>query len=169
MFYVFNVHEWLTEVITACNENQLSPEESLFALALFSSLDEEHVRFFRDRKSQVSSYSGENVHIFTPIIYEDVIPDNEWRELRDDFNRAGIEQRHQKFEPVALLQPDLRHRAGGRQAALSGRQHEPRSWRPDVRPGEGRQGHLAAKRVRHHLKLPVRPRHQARFRCIDEL
>jgi hypothetical protein len=91
MFYVFNVHEWLTEVIAACNENRLSPDESLFALVLFSSLDEDHVKFFRDRKKQVSSYSGDNVHIFTPIIYEDVIPDNEWRSLRDDFNRAGIE------------------------------------------------------------------------------
>jgi len=90
MFYVWNVRNWLTEVIDACNERKLSPEDSVFALVLFSSLDDEHVAFFRDHKKQISSYAGENVHIFTPTIYEDVIPDSEWRQLRDDFIRSGI-------------------------------------------------------------------------------
>ena len=31
-----------------------------------------------------------NVHIFTPIIYDDVVPDDEWRMLRDQLIREGI-------------------------------------------------------------------------------
>lgn len=91
MFYLGNVQNWLGEVITSCNEEKLDPEQSIFCLMLFSSLDFECVEFFRKRKNQISSYSGDNVHIFTPIIFaDDVIPDGEWRYLRDDFQKSGI-------------------------------------------------------------------------------
>lgn len=36
---------------------------------MFSSLDFEFVTFFRDRKPQISQYSGENVHILgVPVV-----------------------------------------------------------------------------------------------------
>lgn len=91
MFYVWNVREWISEVITACGENHLNTDDSIFVLVLFSSLDFEYVEFFRDHKNQVSSYSGRNVHIFTPIIYQDVVPDDEWRLMRDDLEASGIQ------------------------------------------------------------------------------
>lgn len=90
MFYLGNVHRWLEEVIEACNDNGFRPDDSIFCLALFSSLDVELLTFFRDRRKQISSYSGLNVHIFTPIIYEDVVPDDEWRMLRDQLVSEGI-------------------------------------------------------------------------------
>lgn len=91
MFYVFNVQQWLDEVVSACFENHLDPEDSVFVLMMFSSLDFEFVTFFRDRKPQISQYSGTNVHIFTPMIFnEDVVPDGEWRMIRDGFSNAGI-------------------------------------------------------------------------------
>jgi hypothetical protein len=91
MFYVFNVQQWLDEVVSVCAENNLKPEDSVFALLLFSSLDFDFVAFFRDRKPQISRYSGTNVHIFTPMIFaDDVVPDDEWRQIRDGFGRAGI-------------------------------------------------------------------------------
>lgn len=91
MFYVFNVQHWLDEVVSACSENDLDPEDSVFVLLMFSSLDFDFVTFFRDRKPQISEYSGENVHIFTPMIFDgDIVPDREWRLIRDRFSHAGI-------------------------------------------------------------------------------
>lgn len=91
MFHVFNVQQWLSEVVSACNENSLDPEDSVFVLLIFSSLDFDFVTFFRDRKPQISAYSGESVHIFTPMIFDNaVVPDNEWRLIRNDFFEAGI-------------------------------------------------------------------------------
>ncbi len=59
---------------------------------IFSSLDNSYVLFFRRNKEQISSYSGENVHLFTPMVFDnDVIPDGEWHVLRDNFIRSGIE------------------------------------------------------------------------------
>ncbi len=100
MFYVGNVRQWLNEVIEACNENSLNPTDSVFVLVFFSSLDFEYVEFFRDRKNQISSFSGENVHIFSPIIFEDVVPDDEWRMLREEFAQDGIAL---SAEPTALF------------------------------------------------------------------
>ncbi|MEQ1718420.1 MAG: toll/interleukin-1 receptor domain-containing protein [Hyphomicrobium sp.] len=100
MFYVGNVHQWLNEVIEACNENSLNPADSVFVLVFFSSLDFEYVEFFRDRKNQISSFSGENVHIFSPIIFDDVVPDGEWRMLREEFAKDGIAL---GAEPTALF------------------------------------------------------------------
>jgi len=91
MFYIFNAAQWLEEVVSACNENNLDPEESVFVLMLFSSLDFDYVAFFRDRKRQISEYSGKNVHLFTPLIYDgDVVPDGEWRYIREGFAHAGV-------------------------------------------------------------------------------
>ena len=91
MFSVFNVEQWLGEVVSACSENSLDPEDSVFVLLMFSSLDFDFVPFFRKWKPQISAYSGKNVHIFIPMILDnDVVPDNEWRLLRDEFSEAGI-------------------------------------------------------------------------------
>lgn len=101
MFYVFNVQQWLDEVVSACFENHLDPEDSVFVLLMFSSLDFEFVTFFRDRKPQISMYSGKNVHIFTPMIFDEaVVPDSEWRRIRDGFSEAGIPLRNR---PSAIL------------------------------------------------------------------
>ena len=91
MFYIFNAAKWLEEVVSACSENNLDPEESVFVLMLFSSLDFDYVAFFKDKKRQISQYSGKNVHLFTPLIYDgDVVPDGEWRFIREGFERAGV-------------------------------------------------------------------------------
>jgi hypothetical protein len=91
MFYVFNVQQWLDEVASVCSENNLDPEDSVFALLIFSSLDFNFVSFFRERKAQISQYAGNNVHIFTPMIFDnDVVPDGEWRAIREGFSDAGI-------------------------------------------------------------------------------
>ncbi len=101
MFYLFNVQRWLDEVVSACSENSLDPKDSVFALLMFSSLDFDFVAFFRDRKKQISQYSGNNVHIFTPMIFdEDVVPDEEWRHIRDRFSAAGIQVSNR---PSAIL------------------------------------------------------------------
>lgn len=101
MFYIFNVQKWLNEVLSACFENHLNPEDSVFALLIFSSLDFEFVAFFRDRKPQISQYSGRNVHIFTSMIFdEDVVPDDEWRLIKDGFSEAGIRINNR---PLAIL------------------------------------------------------------------
>ena len=100
MFYVGNVHRWLEEVIDACNDNGFDPKDSIFSLVFFSSLDDDLLAFFRDRRKQISSYSGMNVHIFSPIIYEDVVPDGEWRLLRDQFINEGIRL---GSEPAAIF------------------------------------------------------------------
>lgn len=98
MFYVYNVSQWLAEVIDNCNEHNLNPEDSTFLLMIFSSLDFDFVTYFRDRKSQISQYSGDNVHIFTPMIYnEGVVPDGEWRLIRDEFEKANIPVTNRPF------------------------------------------------------------------------
>jgi hypothetical protein len=101
MFYVFNVQQWLDEVVSACSENSLDSEDSVFVLLIFSSLNFDFVTFFRDRKPQISQYSGKNVHIFTPMIFdEDVVPDGEWRFIREGFSNTGIQLSNR---PSAIL------------------------------------------------------------------
>lgn len=101
MFYVFNVKQWLEEVVSACSEYNVDPEDSVFALVMFSSLDFDFVEFFEKRKPQISQYSGDNVHIFTPMIYDEgTVPDGEWRMLREGFSDAGIPI---KNRPSAIL------------------------------------------------------------------
>lgn len=100
MFYVHNVDEWLSEVVQNCSTNGLDPEDSVFMLLLFSSLDFEFVEFFKTRRDQISQFSGSNFHIFTPTVFEDVVPDEEWRSIRRDFNNQGIPV---TSEPFALF------------------------------------------------------------------
>ena len=91
MFYLGNVSDWFNEIIQNIQRKKLQIKESNFMLVLFSSFDFELVDFFKNHKSQISSYSGNNFHIFTPIVYqENTIPDEEWRGLREDFNEMGI-------------------------------------------------------------------------------
>lgn len=90
MFYLGNVESWLEEIVDTCSKNVLDPSKSIFCLMLFSSLDTSYVDFFKRNKEKISSFSGENVHIFTPIIYNNqTIPDSEWRLLRKSFVEAG--------------------------------------------------------------------------------
>lgn len=100
MFFVHNVNEWLAEVIENCSTNGLDPEDSVFMLLLFSSLDFDYVEFFRTRRQQISQFSGSNFHIFTPTVFEDVVPDEEWRGIRNDFRDQGIPI---PAEPFALF------------------------------------------------------------------
>lgn len=112
MFYIFNAKQWLEEVVSACSENNLDPEESVFVLMLFSSLDFDYVEFFRDKKRQISQYSGTNVHLFTPLIYDGgVVPDSEWRYIREGFAHAGV--RIGNRPSCILFQLKKRARAAG--------------------------------------------------------
>ena len=92
MFYIDQTTEkWIESVIQSMNEKQLKPENSRFMIALFSSMDSEFVKYFKDNKEQISSFSGKNFHIFTPIIYKNnLIPDDKWRLLKKEFNERGI-------------------------------------------------------------------------------
>lgn len=92
MFHIQQpTEQWIDEVVNVINENQLNPEESKFMIAFFSSMDSEFVEYFQNHKTQISSFSGHNFHIFTPLIYENkIIPDEEWRHMRSEFNSFGI-------------------------------------------------------------------------------
>lgn len=91
MFYLYNVEQWLDEIVETCNRTNLDPTDAIFSIFLFSSLDIEYVDFFQKYRDQVSSYSGRNVHIITPTVFDnDIIPDVEWRDLRERFDQAGV-------------------------------------------------------------------------------
>lgn len=100
MFYIHNVNEWLEEVIENCNANSLDPEDSVFMLLIFSSLDFDYVEFFRTRRKQISKFSGKNFHIFTPTVFDNVVPDDEWRDIITEFGNAGVSI---SLEPSALF------------------------------------------------------------------
>jgi TIR domain. len=91
MFYIQPTEKWIDEVVNVINENRLNPEDSKFMMAFFSSMDSEFVDYFLRNKMQISSFSGHNFHIFTPLIFEEkVIPDEEWRTIRNEFKNSGI-------------------------------------------------------------------------------
>lgn len=91
MWYIHPTEKWIDEVVKLMNEQQLKPEHSKFMIAFFSSMDNEFVDYFRNNKNRISSFSGRNVHVFTPLIYEDnVIPDEDWRYMRNEFRALGI-------------------------------------------------------------------------------
>lgn len=91
MFYIHPTEKWIDDVIRLMNDNQLKPDRSRFMIAFFSSLDNEYVDYFKSNKKRISSYSGKNFHIFTPLIYEgNTIPDDDWRHMRSEFKSMGI-------------------------------------------------------------------------------
>jgi hypothetical protein len=91
MFYLINVDAWLNEILERCGQHGLDPQQSIFAIIIFKSLDVELVKLFSKYRNQISSASGENVHLFTPVIYNDkTIPDQNWRALLDRFREGGI-------------------------------------------------------------------------------
>lgn len=91
MWHILPTEEWIDSVVKFINENRLKPEESKFMMAFFSSMDNEFVNYFQKNKNQISSFSGFNFHIFTPLIYDDkIIPDEHWRYMRGEFNSLGI-------------------------------------------------------------------------------
>lgn len=115
MWHILPTEQWIDGVVRFINENQLKPENSKFMMAFFSSLDIDFVDYFQRNKKQISSFSGYNFHIFTPLIYEDkVIPDEHWRYMRNEFNSLGIpvkteptfvffnldKLRHDRYEPI---------------------------------------------------------------------
>jgi len=89
--YLVATGEWIEEVVRLMNERQLKPENSRFMIAFFSSMDNDFVNYFRDNKERISSYSGQNFHIFTPLIYESyTVPDDQWRYMRNEFRDSGV-------------------------------------------------------------------------------
>lgn len=115
MWHILPTEQWIDGVVKFINENQLKPEDSKFMMAFFSSMDTDFVDYFQKNKKQISSFSGYNFHIFTPLIYEDkVIPDEHWRYMRSEFNSLGIpvkteptfvffnldNRRHDTYEPT---------------------------------------------------------------------
>ena len=89
--YLATTKKWIEEVVRLMNERQLKPESSRFMIAFFSSMDNDFVSYFRDNKDRISSYSGRNFHIFTPLIYESyTIPDEQWRDMRNEFKHSGV-------------------------------------------------------------------------------
>src|ERR1035437_755218 len=102
MFYIDQTTEkWIDSVINSMNEYQLKPDNSRFMIALFSSMDSDFVKYFRENKEQISSFSGKNFHVFTPIIYNNnLIPDDDWRKLKNEFNERGIPV---KTDPVLIF------------------------------------------------------------------
>lgn len=91
MFYIYQTEKWIDDVVKSMNEKQLKPENSQFMIVFFSSMDYELVDYFKTHKKQISSYSGNNFHIFTPFIFEDnLISDNEMGTLAYEFSSFGI-------------------------------------------------------------------------------
>ena len=89
-FYIANTEQWLDDVIDACNRSNLNPEDSIFMLVTFSSLDEQFLTFFRNKNAQISQFSGQNFHVFSPIVYRNVVDDQDWRSFRENITHAGI-------------------------------------------------------------------------------
>lgn len=91
MWYLHSTEKWLEEVVKRINDRQFLPEKSKFMIAFFSSMDRDFVNYFQNSKEQISSYSGRNFHIFTPLIFENqIIPDDKWRNIRKEFKSYGI-------------------------------------------------------------------------------
>lgn len=91
MMYLTATDKWIEEVVRLMNERQLKPENSRFMIAFFSSMDNDFASYFRDNKDRISSYSGQNFHIFTPLTYEDyTVPDDQWRHMRNEFKHSGV-------------------------------------------------------------------------------
>lgn len=91
MWHILPTEQWIDGVVNFINENQLKPEDSKFMMAFFSSMDVDFVDYFQKNKKQISSFSGYNFHIFTPLIYDEkVVPDEYWRCMRNEFNSLGI-------------------------------------------------------------------------------
>lgn len=91
MWHIHPTEKWIESVIQDINEKQLDIDKSKFMIAFFSSMDNEFVEYFQQNKKQISSFSGSNFHIFTPLIFDEkVIPDDEWRYMREEFNSLGI-------------------------------------------------------------------------------
>ena len=91
MWYLHSTEKWLEEVVKRINDKQFLPDNSKFMIAFFSSMDRDFVSYFQNSKEQISSYSGRNFHIFTPLIFENqIIPDDDWRNIRRQFKSYGI-------------------------------------------------------------------------------
>lgn len=91
MWYIHSTEKWIENVVKRINELQLKPENSMFMIAFFSSMDNDFVEYFKVNKDRISSYSGQNFHIFTPLIYEgNTIPDEDWRHMKREFQSLGI-------------------------------------------------------------------------------
>jgi len=91
MWHIHPTEKWIDDVVAFMNEHQLKPEDSKFMIAFFSSMDNRFVKYFKQNKNSISSFSGMNFHIFTPIIYENnVIPDEQWRYMRSEFASMGL-------------------------------------------------------------------------------
>lgn len=104
MFYIGNVQNWLADIIKQIQLRKLSPDDSTFMIFFFSSLDDEFVKFFKDKREKISSYSGSNFHIFTPIIYDnETIPDSEWLSIREEFEEMGINVGNKPFSIIFKL------------------------------------------------------------------
>lgn len=100
MFFIDDVDKWLFEVVESCSTNGLDPEDSIFMLVFFSSLDFEFVDFFQNRYNQISKFSGANFHIFAPTVSNGVVEDEEWRKIRKTWEEQGISV---TSEPFALF------------------------------------------------------------------
>lgn len=104
MFYLGNVQNWLSDIVRQIQQRNLSHTDSTFMIFFFSSFDDDFVKFFKNKKEQISSYSGSNFHIFTPIIYEnDIIPDGEWRYIREEFEKMGLNVGNRPFTIIFKL------------------------------------------------------------------
>jgi hypothetical protein len=104
MFYLGNVQNWLSDIVRQIQQRNLSHTDSTFMIFFFSSFDDDFVKFFKNKKEQISSYSGSNFHIFTPIIYEnDIIPDGEWRYIREEFEKMGLNVGNKPFTIIFKL------------------------------------------------------------------
>jgi hypothetical protein len=91
VFYIHPTEKWIDEVVRLMMEKQLKPDSSRFMIAFFSSLDTQYINYFKRNRAAISSFSGKNFHIFTPVIYEgNTIPDDDWRHMRDEFKAMGI-------------------------------------------------------------------------------
>ncbi len=91
MWYIHPTEKWIEEVVRLMNEKQLKPENSKFMIAFFSSMDNDFVTYFKENKEKITSFSGRNFHIFTPLIFEgNTISDDEWRYLRKEFVELGV-------------------------------------------------------------------------------
>jgi len=91
MYFLHPTQKWTDEVIRLLKESFMTPEDSKFVIAFFSSMDWNFVRYFKERGPNISSQSGNRFHVFVPLIRdENTIPDDEWRGFKRELKGFGL-------------------------------------------------------------------------------
>jgi hypothetical protein len=91
MHFIESTERFIDSVIGTINNNKFDPLDSLFMIGFFCSMDSEFVRYFAENRVRISEFSGKHLHIFSPLVYEgEIVDDDIWDGIRREFKEMGI-------------------------------------------------------------------------------